>query len=104
MGPGRPTDAFLINEDVLGPGQPLRFSKELTNRNSERLEDYHSLNLRIDYRRPLGPVDLVAFVDIINVYGGPNTNSREFDPRRGINVEEEGDALPLIGLVFERSW
>lgn len=101
---GRPTDAFIINEDVLGPGEPLRYSKELTAQNAERLEDYHSLNVRVDYRRSLGIVNLVAFVDVINVYGGPNTNSQQFDPRRGINVVEDDGAFPLIGLIFERTW
>ncbi len=101
---GRPTDAFVINEDVLGPGEPLRFSKELTRTNALRLEDYHSLNIRVDYRRPLGPVDLVAFLDVINVYGGPGANSLEFDPRRGVNVLDENDAFPIIGLIFERTW
>ncbi len=101
---GRPTDDFIINEDVLGPGQPLRFSKELTEKNALRLEDYHSLNIRVDYRRPIGPVDLVAFIDVINVYGGPGSNSQEFDPRRGVNVVEENDAFPIIGIIFERTW
>jgi hypothetical protein len=103
-GSGRPTDDFIINEDVLGPGQPLRYSKELTRQNALRLDDYQSLNVRVDYRRALGPVDLVAFIDVINVYGAANTNSQEFDPRRGINVVEEGEAFPIIGLIFERSW
>ena len=101
---GRPTDDFIINEDVLGPGQPLRFSKELTDQNALRLDDYHSLNIRVDYRRSLGPVDLVAFIDVINVYGGPNTNSLEFNPRSGINVVEDNGAFPIFGLIFERSW
>jgi hypothetical protein len=101
---GRPADDFIINEDVLGPGQPLRYSKELTAKNALRLEDYHSLNLRVDYRRPVGPVDLVAFIDIINVYGGPGANSQEFDPRNGINVVEENEAFPIIGIIFERTW
>jgi len=101
---GRPTDAFVINEDVLGPGQPLRYSKELTTQNALRLDDYHSLNIRVDYRRPIGPVDLVAFIDVINVYGGPGSNSQEFDPRRGINVVEENEAFPIIGIIFERTW
>ncbi len=101
---GRPTDDFIINEDVLGPGQPLRYSKELTTRNALRLENYHSLNIRVDYRRPIGPVDLVAFIDVINVYGGPGANSQEFDPRRGVNVAEENEAFPIIGIIFERTW
>jgi hypothetical protein len=101
---GRPTDAFIINDDVLGPGQPLRYSKELTQQNALRLDDSHSLNIRVDYRRPLGPVDLVGFLDVINVYGGPGGGSREFDPRRGVIVADEGEAFPIIGLIFERSW
>ena len=39
---GRPTDDFVINEDVLGAALPPRFSKELTTRNTLTLEDYHS--------------------------------------------------------------
>jgi hypothetical protein len=101
---GRPTDDFIINSDVLGAGQPLRYSKELTQQNALRLDDAHSLNIRVDYRLPLGPVDLVAFLDVINVYGGPDGGYKEFDPRRGVIVEDEGEALPIIGLIFERSW
>ncbi|KPF47584.1 hypothetical protein IP87_00605 [beta proteobacterium AAP121] len=101
---GRPTDDFTINSGVLGPGQPVRYSKELTRRNALRLDHLHSLNVRVDYRRNLGPVDLVGFLDVINVYGGPSGGSREFDPRRGVNVADQGEALPIIGLILERSW
>jgi hypothetical protein len=101
---GRPTDDFIIHSDVLGPGQPPRYSQELTRRNALRLENLHSLNVRVDYRRNLGPVDLVGFLDVINVYGGPSGGSRQFDPRRGVVVADKGEALPIIGLIFERSW
>lgn len=101
----RPSDDFVINQDVLGPGRPLRYSKELTQRNALRGDDYHSLNIRVDYRRPIGPVDLVLFVDIINVYGGPEGGGAgEFDPRRGVIIEDDGEAFPIIGLIFERAW
>jgi hypothetical protein len=76
----------------------------LTRRNALRLDNLHSLNVRVDYRRNLGPVDLVGFLDVINVYGGPSGGSREFDPRRGVNVVDKGEALPIVGLIFERSW
>lgn len=101
---GRPTDDFIVNEDVLGPGNPLRFSKELITNNTLRLENYHSLNVRVDYRRRLGPIDLVAFLDVINVYGGPGANQQQFNPRQGVNVVEENEAFPIIGIIFERSW
>jgi hypothetical protein len=62
------------------------------------------LNVRVDYRRPLGPVDLVAFLDIVNLYGADNSDALEFDPRRGVNVVESGEMTPFIGLRFERTW
>jgi hypothetical protein len=101
---GRPMDDYVIHGDVLGAAQPLRYSKELTQKNALRRDDYHSLNIRVDYRRDLGPVDLVAFLDVINVYAGPGAEEQEFDPRRGVIVAEEGEAFPIIGLIFERSW
>lgn len=104
FGTGRPGDAFVINDDVLGPGQPLRFSQEITAQNAVTLDDYHGLNLRVDYRRPLGPVNLVVFLDVINVYGGPIGQPPEFNPRNGGLVEEDDGAFPLIGLIFEKSW
>lgn len=101
---GRPSDAFVVYDDVLAPAGPLRFGKELTTRNTERLDDYHSLNLRVDYRRSLSFVDVVAFVDVINVYGGPQGAPAEFNPRRGVDVIEDDGAFPIIGLIFERAW
>ncbi|MDQ5980675.1 MAG: hypothetical protein QG602_3652, partial [Verrucomicrobiota bacterium] len=37
---GRPYDDFVIHPDVLGPGQPLRYSKEITARNVGRNSAY----------------------------------------------------------------
>ena len=96
---GRPTDDFVINEDVLGPGQPFRYSKELTRTNALRLENYHSLNIRVDYRRELGWVDLIAFIDVINFYGGQGANSLEFDPRNGRSEEHKSEIQSLTNLV-----
>ncbi len=101
---GVPIDDFIVYEDVLGAGQPLRFSKELTTRNTLRADDFNALNLRVDYRRPLGPVNFVAFLDVINVIGGEGASPPEFNPRTGLDVVEEGEALPIIGLILEKNW
>jgi len=102
---GRPTDAFIVHSDVLGGAGPVRYSRESTRTNAERLPDYHSLSLRTDYQRRFGPVSLVAYLDILNVYARENANGYEWDERRGVNIIEGLDeALPTIGLRFEYSW
>lgn len=101
---GRPDDLFIVHEDVLGPGQPLRYSKEITARNVGRKSGSGSLNLRVDYRRALGPVDVTAFLDVINVTSSSSSDDTEFDYRRGIEVKDDSEAEPLIGLRFDYAW
>ena len=105
---GRPSDAFVIHNDVLaGSTLPylLRYSRETTLRNTERLPAFHSLTLRADYHRRFGPVNMIAFLDFVNVYGRRNTNSYEWDERRGVNVSDGlDDSLPFLGVKLEYSW
>ncbi len=101
---GRPTDAFVIHSDVLAPGQPVRYSKEITARNVGRADDVGLLNVRVDYRRAIGPVDVTAFIDVINVTAASSSGDNEFDYRRGISVEDESEAEPLLGLRLDYAW
>ncbi|MBD8525870.1 TonB-dependent receptor [Pseudomarimonas arenosa] len=101
---GRPDDVFVVHSDVLGPGQPLRFSRETIERNVGRKSDYGLLNVRIDYRRAFGPIDMTAFLDVINVTAASSTDDTEFDYRRGVDVEDDSEAEPLIGLRFDYAW
>jgi len=102
---GRPTDAFIVHNDVLGGAGPVRYSKELTLTNADRLPVYHSLSLRADYQRRFGPLSLVAYLDILNLYGRKNGDAYEWDERRGVNIIEGLDEpLPTIGVRFEYSW
>lgn len=101
---GRPDDAFIIHEDVLGDGQPLRYSKEITERNVGRKASYSLLNLRLDYRRAFGPIDVTTFLDIINVTGAASSDDTEFDYRRGVVVEDDNEPEPLIGLRLDYAW
>jgi outer membrane receptor for ferrienterochelin and colicin len=98
---GRPSDAFVIHEDVLGPDGPERFSRESIATNAERLPDFHTLNVRVDYRRRFGRLSLIAFLDVVNVYGRDNVNSLEFDELNGRNITGGLSTFPQLGLKFE---
>ncbi|WP_337880339.1 TonB-dependent receptor [Rheinheimera sp.] len=101
---GRPYDDFIIHSDVLGPGQPLRYSKEITARNVGRYSGYGLLNLRVDYRRAFGPIDVTAFLDVINATSASSGDDTEFDYRRGVEVKDDSEAEPLIGLRLDYAW
>lgn len=105
---GLPTDAFVIRNDVLaGTSYPyvLRYSKEITADNTERLTAFHSLTVRADYHRRFGPVNMTAFIDVLNFYGRKNETGLEWDERRGVSVVEGLDeSLPFLGVKFEYSW
>jgi hypothetical protein len=46
----------------------------------------------------------VAFLDVINVIGGVGASPPEFNPRSGLNVPDEEEALPIFGLILEKNW
>jgi len=101
---GRPDEDFIIHSDVLGPEQPLRYSKEITERNVGRKSSYGLLNVRIDYRRAFGPIDVTAFLDVINVTAASSSDDTQFDYRRGVEVKDDSEAEPLIGLRLDYAW
>ncbi len=100
---GRPDDVFIIHTDVLGPGEPLRYSKEITERNVGRKGSSSIVNV-VDYRRAFGPIDVTAFLDVINVTAASSSDDTEFDYRRGVEVKDESEAEPLIGLRLDYAW
>lgn len=89
---------------MLGPGEPLRYSKEITQRNVGRKSGTGLLNVRVDYRRAVGPVDITAFLDVINVTAASSGDESEFDYRRGVEVIDSSEAEPLIGLRLDYAW
>lgn len=98
---GKPRDEYLIHSNVLGDGEPLRYSRETTAKNTGRYGSYNSLNFRADYRRSFGRTNLIAFIDVINLLGADNPGNEDFNERTGRNQVEEGESFPLIGLMFE---
>jgi hypothetical protein len=103
-GTGQPMDRYIVNADVLAPNPPVRYSQEFTETNYARSDAFHSLDLRVDYRRPIGPVDFVFFLDVLNIYGGPSGEPPELNILTGEETSDEGDAFPLLGIIFEYAW
>ncbi len=103
-GSGQPIARYIVRDDVLAPNPPVRFAKEITETNVDIGDAFHSLDVRVDYRRPIGPVDLVLFLDVLNIYGGPAGLPPEFNILTGQDIEEEEETLPLLGLIVEYAW
>jgi hypothetical protein len=82
----------------------VRFSQELIETNVGRGEAFNALDFRVDYRRPLGRLDLVLFLDVLNLNGGPAGLPDEFNILTGQTIKEDEETLPLFGLTFEYSW
>lgn len=103
-GSGQPIDRYIVHDDVLAPNPPVRYSQEFTETNFDRGDAFHSLDLRVDYRRPLGPVDFVLFLDVLNIYGGPSGEPPELNVLSGEEMSDDEEALPLLGLIIEYAW
>jgi hypothetical protein len=98
---GRPKDAFIVHADVLDDPRTPRFAQEITGNNTDRLPNFHTFNIRLDWRQQVGRIALVSFFDIVNVYNHLNVNEDRFlelngkEDRRGFSI------LPTGGLKIE---
>ncbi|HTF98259.1 MAG TPA: TonB-dependent receptor [Cellvibrio sp.] len=98
---GKPKDVYRIHANVLGNGQPMRYSRETVDTNTTRFDSYSSLNFRADYIRNFGRTNVIAFIDVINVLGSDNPSNSDFIERYGKEEIEDGEPLPIVGLMFE---
>ncbi len=99
---GRPRDEFIIYGNVLNNQNRLRYSKEITGNNNLRYNDYHSLNLRVDYRKQFSKYfALIAYIDILNLYDRENQMEDRFIETTGVNEFGSVSMIPTFGLKFE---
>ena len=71
--------------------------------NGGRLPDFHSLDVRVDRRWSFDAWNLIAYIDIQNIYNRKNVQAYRYDPRNNA-VEEAGGTigiLPTIGVSAE---
>ena len=98
---GRPKDSYIINSNVFNDPMMMRYSKEITGNNTGRLPDFHTWNIRIDYRKQLGDVAIVAFLDILNLYNRLNVNEERFIETTGTIDPKGFQILPSFGVKLE---
>ncbi len=98
---GRPKDSFIIHSDIFNDPNNLRYSQELTANNADRLDPFHTLNVRVDYRKQFGRFAVVSFLDVVNVYNYLNVNEDRFQELTGKEESRGFQILPTIGVKVE---
>ena len=95
---GKPTDTYLVHDDVFGPAGPMRFSQEIVLHNGARFPDLQTLNIRADYQRQARAVGIDAFLDVLNALDRLNVNNARFVERTGLLAFDGVRIVPTFGL------
>lgn len=98
---GRPKDSYIVHANIFNDPNKIRYSKEIIGNNDERLNDFQSFNIRIDYRHQFGKIALVAFLDVLNVYNRLNVSEEQFIEYTGKIKEGGFKMIPTFGLKIE---
>jgi TonB dependent receptor/Carboxypeptidase regulatory-like domain/TonB-dependent Receptor Plug Domain len=93
---GLPTTPFVTTGPTAGSQDFTRWNQ------GDRLPLFHSLDLRADRRWSLRTVQLVAYLDIQNIYGRNNVSGVRWDQRTATLERQEAlGVLPSIGFSIE---
>lgn len=98
---GRPADEYIVHPDVLNNPHMLRYSQEITAMNGRRLNDYISLDLRVDYNILMKKGMFSAFVDLANINNQFNVNTEVFIPNTGQVFNVGLGVFPTFGVRVE---
>jgi hypothetical protein len=75
---------------------------DLTGTNSERLPDYHSMNIRIDKRFYFSSSSLLVYLSVWNVYNRKNIAFYYWNEvKNDIDSQTQWSTLPVIGAEYE---
>jgi len=98
---GRPTDKFVVHNNVFNDPAFIRYSQEVTARNGDRLADFISLDLRADYSFTRARVRYTAFFDVVDVLNRFNESSAIFQSLTGKTFSLGLAVFPTFGLRLE---
>jgi hypothetical protein len=75
---------------------------DLSQTNSERLPDYHSMNIRIDKRFNFSSSSLLLYLSVWNVYGRENVAFYYWNEvTNEIDSQTQWSTLPVLGIEYE---
>ncbi|MCM5527576.1 TonB-dependent receptor [Parasegetibacter sp. NRK P23] len=98
---GRPADEYIVHADVLNNTDVLRYAQEITAVNGRRLNDYVSLDLRVDYNVLMKKGMFSAFIDLANINNQFNVNTEIFLPQTGGVYNVGLGVFPTFGVRIE---
>lgn len=98
---GRPTDQYYVLNNVFNNDNFVRSTQVITDKNGKRLNDFISLDFRVDYRVQFNKLTTTAFVDIVNVMNRRNQNSEMLMPVNGRTVYDGVAIFPTFGIRVE---
>lgn len=98
---GRPADEYIVHPDVFNNSHMLRYSQEITAINGRRLNDYVSLDLRVDYNILMKKGTFSAFVDLANINNQFNVNTEVFIANTGKVFNVGLGVFPTFGVRVE---
>jgi outer membrane receptor protein involved in Fe transport len=86
-------DTPIIGGEV-DPERPARFRPVYGDINSDRVADYHRLDIRADRKFDFKRVDMTGYIELINVYNHENVAG--YDYNEDISHREEVHQLPML--------
>lgn len=98
---GKPKDNYVIFANVLNNSGYWRYSQELIGRNANRLPDFSSLDVRLNYNFRFKSANLTIFMDVVNVLNKQIANSESFNSITGKTYYDGLAIFPTGGLKFE---
>ena len=98
---GRPTDKYIIHENVLNNPHYYLYSMELIGKNLSRLPDFSSLDLRMNYDFVISKYKFTMFFDIVNILNKQIANGENFNSLKGETYFDGLAIFPTGGLKFE---
>lgn len=98
---GRPTNSYTIHSNIFNDPLFIRYSQEVVGKNEDRLNDFVSADVRVDYRKQFEHFGFVCFLDIANLLDRKNANYNEFFERTGKVAPAGLGVLPSLGIRIE---